>query len=462
MTIPKVVHPDEVYTERTTESLAHMERAREVMPGGMTANIKHFTPYPLAIQRAEGCRFYDMDGNEYIDYLMGYGSLILGHGHPHVREAMMRQIEEDGTWLFGTPHEREVTMARRIQKYFPSMEQIRYANSGTEANLLATRLAMARTGKYKIAKFEGHYHGAIDSLLVSVHPPQTDAGFHEGPHAVPDSGGMSSEVVDNAIILPFNDAKSCARILEQHKDELAAVIIEPMEGGVIAPKSHFLQKLRQITEKLGILLIFDEVKTAFRTAMEGVQGIYNVTPDLTTIGKVVGGGFPFGVVGGKAEIMERSSPLRGSDIFAGESSPEQQPCEKALFHSGTYNGHPLILAAGLATLDILESEFESLVMRTDRFREELSRIFKKHGIPMKTVGSGAMFSVLLTERNEINHYRDMQACDHDSRKKLDKSLFEAGVYTKPGNRYSLSVAHDDQALMQTLQAYDRVVPEALL
>ncbi|QQK77009.1 aspartate aminotransferase family protein [Salicibibacter cibarius] len=458
MTMQKVAHPDEVYTERTVQSLAHMERARAVMPGGMTANIKHYAPYPITINRANGSKFYDVDGNEYIDYLMGYGALILGHAHPHVRDAIARQIEEDGTWLFGTPHDREVTMATRIQKYFPSMEKIRYANSGTEANLLAMRLAMGYTKKYKIAKFEGHYHGAIDSLLLSIHPPKSDAGDQEDPQAVPDSGGMAPDAADDTIILPFNDIKSCARILEQHKDELAAVIIEPMEGGVIAPKSQFLNQLRKLTKKLGVLLIFDEVKTAFRSSMDGVQGLYDVTPDLTTIGKVVGGGFPFGVVGGKSTIMEQSSPLHGTDIFAGEGSRTSQ---KALFHSGTYNGHPLILAAGIATLDVLEQEYDALALRTDRFREELTRLFQKHGIPMKTVGSGAMFSVLLTESQEINHYRDLQMCDHDARKKLDKALFEAGVYTKPGNRYSLSVVHDDEVLAKTLEAYDRVIPEVL-
>ncbi|MBB6448439.1 glutamate-1-semialdehyde 2,1-aminomutase [Geomicrobium halophilum] len=460
MTMPEVVNPDQTYAERTTESLAHMERAQAVMPGGMTANIKHFAPYPLAIKKANGCKLYDVDHNEYIDYLMGYGALALGHAHPYVCQSISRQIEEDGTWLFGTPHEKEVTMASRIQKHFPSMELLRYANSGTEANLLALRLAMAHTKKYKIAKFEGHYHGAIDKLLVSVHPTPTEAGIHQSPHSVSDSSGMSQEDVDNTVVLPFNDAESCARILEQHGNDVAAVIIEPMESGIIAPKPGFLQQLRKITNRLGIVLIFDEVKTAFRTSLAGVQGLYGVTPDLTTMGKVVGGGFPFGVVGGKREIMEQSSPLKGSDFFADGSQDHHE--QKALFHSGTYNGHPLILAAGIATLDILESEFNALVTRTEWFKKELSALFQKYDIPMKTLGSGTMFSVLLTEREEISSYRDLQLCDHKSRVKLDKALFEAGIYTKPGNRYSLSVEHDEHALAQTLKAYEKVIPEVLL
>ncbi|MFB4158378.1 aspartate aminotransferase family protein [Geomicrobium sp. JSM 1781026] len=443
------------YEAQTQKSKQHMERAKRVMPGGMTANIKHYAPYPITIQRANGCRLYDLDGHEYIDFLMGYGALMLGHGHPQVKKAIENQLLQDGTWLFGTPHNKEAAFAERLQHYFPSVERVRYTNSGTEANLLALRLAMAYTNKYKVAKFEGHYHGAIDSLLVSVSPTESEAGAHTSPLSVADSGGMNHERLVDTIVLPFNDPVSCEQILTEHKDELGAVIIEPIEGGIIEPHHEFIKKLREVTNRLGIVLIFDEVKTAFRSSMGGAQAVYGITPDITTMGKVIGGGFPFGVVGGKAEIMELSSPLSGFDFFADQHADRSS---KALFHSGTYNGHPMILAAGLATLDVLDEQYNSLLKRTETFKQALCQLFASYNIPAQTVGRGAMFSVLFTDVEDIANYRSLKHLNTAFRNDLDRALFSEGVYVKPGNRYSMSVVHDDDALQQALEAYERVLP----
>ncbi|GAK09375.1 aspartate aminotransferase family protein [Geomicrobium sp. JCM 19038] len=444
------------YEAQTMMSKRHMERAKQVMPGGMTANIKHFEPYPIAIKRAHGSRMFDVDGHEYIDYLMGYGALMLGHGHEEVKSAIQQQIEQDGTWLFGTPHEKEAAFAERLLRYFPSMESVRYTNSGTEANLLALRLAMAHTGKYKIAKFEGHYHGAIDSLLISVSPNEQDAGTAHEPNRVADSYGMDELAMQNTFVLPFNQYEHCEKILTEHADEIGALIVEPLEAGIIAPTNDFLQKLHTLTKKLNIVLIFDEVKTGFRTGMGGVQNLYNVEPDLTTMGKVVGGGFPFGVVGGKQEIMGRTSPLTGFDFFADQDQTDRK--QLALFHSGTYNGHPLVLAAGLATLDVLEEEMSDLLIRTEQFKSELESIFKKHSLPMKAVGIGSLFSVLFTNKESLSNYRCFEHVDKKLRTEMDRALFQEGIYVKPGNRYSMSVAHDDEAIEKTIMAYEKVVP----
>lgn len=424
------------------------EHSKNILPGGVTANIKYFSPQPIVMKQAKGAYLYDVDGNEYIDYLLSYSALMLGHGHPKIQAAVMEQIDSSGTWLFGTPHQLEVTFGERLKQYMPSIELLRYTNSGTEATLLALRLAASYTGKYKIAKFEGHYHGGYDQVLLSTEPPLNEAGPENAPFAVPASKAVDPYYQERTIILPFN-REEAFDILRMHQDEIGAVLLEPTPGGFIPADPSFMKKLRQVTEECGIVLIFDEVKTGFRSCLGGVQNLYDIKPDLTALGKVIGGGFPFGVVGGKREILLESAPIHSQ-------SNKWLHAKDVLFHSGTYNGHPMILAAGLATFDVLENELSDAIAMADQLKTGLEALFKQKGIPMQAIGLGTMFNIVLTDQ-PISNYRDYLQADFELRRKIDIELWDAGIYSKPLNRYSLSTCHGPEEISKTLEAYDDVL-----
>lgn len=451
--------PEWDYYARTVKSFHMMEEAKKVLPNGVTANIKSFDPYPIVMNHGSGAYLTDVDGNEYVDYLLAYGALMVGHGHPKIKEAIIQQMERDGTNLFGTPHELEVTLGKRIQQYYPSMELLRYTNSGTEATLLAIRLAAAYTGKNAIAKFEGHYHGGYDQVLFSINPDKQEMGPEHAPRAVPESKGIDPYYQKNTFILPFNDLESTEEILRKHQDQIAAVILEPVQGGFIPATNTFMQGLRKITKELGIVLIFDEVKTGFRIGIGGAQGYYNVKPDLTTLGKVIGGGFPFGIVGGKREIMMESAPRASADVFDISQSKKSKASE-VLFHSGTYNGHPTVLAVAHTVLDILEEDGNHTLEYAEELKSSLEQLFFKKGIPMKATGLGTIFNVVIYE-NEVRNYRELQNSDLAVRKTLDYNLLQEGIYTKPLNRYSISVFHREKELEKTLDAYEKVLTEKI-
>ncbi|HIS48350.1 MAG TPA: aspartate aminotransferase family protein [Candidatus Scybalocola faecigallinarum] len=427
------------------------EEALKLIPGGVAANIKYFDPFPLHMKGGNGPWLYDVDGHKYVDYLASYGPLILGHGYPEVKAAMMEQIE-DGSILYGTPHALEAEMAKKLQEHFPSLEMIRYTNSGTEATLFSLRLAYAFTGKYKIGKFEGHYHGGYNQVLLSVNSAKGDV---RRPEPIPESCGLEPFQKENTIILPFNDLEAVTAILEEHKDDMAAVIMEPILTGYCPATQEFMDGLREVTKRLGILLIFDEVKTGFRAGLGGAQGYYHIKPDLTCLGKVIGAGLPMGVVGGRKEILMKAAPLTGSDVFDVSNSHRSSAAD-VLFHSGTYNGHPLILKAGLATIKVLEEKFDYIEGQTNKLRNGLEAIFKEFGIPMQTVGLGTVFNILLTE-HKIEKFRDIQTSDFEMRKKMDYMLLMEGIYNKPTNRYSVSAVHDDSILDFTFEAYRKVL-----
>ncbi len=444
----------------TKQSAELFEKAKKVIPGGVTANIKHIAPHPIFMDKGNGSKLYDVDGNEYIDYLLCYGALILGHGHPKVIEAAMNQMKDTGTTIFGTPHRLETTMAEKLISLYPGIEMARFTNSGLEATLLAIRMAMAYTGKPKLAKFEGHYHGGYDQVLLSVNPEELRAGNREHPNAVPESRGIPDYYLENTIILPFNDLDATEKILRDRAYEISSIIMEPVQGGFIPADQEFMKGLRKLTEELGILLIFDEVKTGFRLALGGAQEIYGIKPELTALGKVLGGGFPVGAIGGKKEIMEISAPDGGRDILtAGAENADKQ---NALFHSGTYNGHPTVLAGGLATIEVLEQEgvMEELIANTKFLRNELEKLYERFGIPMQTVGVGSIFNIVLAE-GRIRNYRDMNKADTALRKELDYELLEHGVYTKPLNRYSMSVAHTEKDIAQTIDTHEKAIKTIL-
>ncbi|UOQ92895.1 aspartate aminotransferase family protein [Halobacillus shinanisalinarum] len=444
------------FLRKTPQSKEFSTEAKQVMPGGVTANIKAFDPYPIIMDQGAGAYLYDIDGNKYIDYLLSYGALMLGHGPPAVVNAIQSQVEDDGTFLFGTPHRLETEMGKKIRQHYPSMERIRYTNSGTEATLLAIRMAHAYTGKHKIAKFEGHYHGGYDQVLLSVNPSVDNAGPVDEPTSVIESKGVDPYHQEHTIVLPFNNLDATAEILRKKKDDIAAVILEPIQSGFIPADHFFMEGLRTITEELGILLIFDEVKTGFRIGLGGAQAVYGISPDLTTLGKVIGGGFPVGIVGGKQDVLMTSAPNSNSDVFDSSQSKTSQ-AKDVLFHSGTYNGHPTILAAGLATINVLEQEIDHVLTTTRQLKKGISELFAKHGISMQTIGLGSIFNVVITDKEKIWNHRELQQANFSMRKQLDFLLLNEGIYTKPLNRYSLATVHGDKEVQDTLAAYDKAL-----
>jgi glutamate-1-semialdehyde 2,1-aminomutase len=432
------------YREKRPKSASFFEQAKNHITGGVNGNLRFFEPFPITFQEAKGAWLFDLDGMRYVDYLLSYGALLLGHGHPSVREAVQQVWREQGTSSFGATHPLELDMAKELKTLYPSFEQVRFTNSGLEATLFALRLALAFTGKSHIAKFEGHYHGSHDQVLVSVNPDWERAGDPQSPQAIPESYGMSDYYLQHTVVLPFNDWAACETILTKRKDEIGAVILEPMLSGYIAANRDFVMRLRELTKQLGIVLIFDEVKTGFRISLGGAQAFYGVQPDLTALGKIVGGGFPIGVVGGKREILELASPSDSRN--RGET----------VFHSGTFNGNPMSLAAGLATIRHVAQPgtFERIVARTTRLRTEIESLGQHYGIPVKTIGVGTIFNVVVVE-GEITNYRDLRFARKDVRLALDFLLMDHGVYSKPLNRFSMSEAHGDEEIRATVDAFER-------
>lgn len=446
----KPVHP---LLERTNRSAQMYEEATQRMPGGVTANIKHFDPYPLFMEKASGAAIYDVDGNRYIDYNLCYGALILGHGHPQVMQAVQEQLSGMGTPVFGTPHTMELAMANELAALYPSIESIRYTNSGLEATMFAIRLAMGWTGRRKIAKFEGHYHGGYDQVLISVTPMERFG--EELPVSNSDSLGVPDYYKENTVVLPFNNWDQTEIIIQQYKDELAGIILEPVQGGFIPAEMEFLKKLREITRLYGIPLIFDEVKTGFRMGLSGAQGRYGITPDLTALGKVLGGGFPVGAVGGCREIMELCSPARKGDILNIGTRHQGSASQEVLFHSGTYNGHPTILAAGLATIHYLKEPgvYRQVEEMALRLRKGMEQILHQNGITGQTVGDGTIFNLVMSDE-PVREIQDVLRSDLELRRKLDSHLLALGIYMKPGNRFSLSTAHTSNVIDETLEKFE--------
>lgn len=441
----------EEYATKNPSSKKAFDNACSDIPGGITANVKFFAPFPLFMKEGHGAWLTDLDDHKYVDYVLSYGPLILGHERKEVLDSIQDYFAKHGTMLYGTPHELENIFAKKIKKHFPSIEMLRYTNSGTEATLLCIRTAFAYTGKYKLAKFEGHYHGGYNEVLVSVNPDVSKAGDPTHPTPLPESKGISDRMLDDTIVLPFNDLEACTEILTKHQDEVAAIIMEPLFSGTIPATKEFMTGIRALTKKLGILMIMDEVKTGFRITLGGAQQYYDVKPDLTALGKVIGAGFPVGIVGGRKDIMSMAAP-QGSDILDNSNT---RSAADILYHSGTYNGHPMILNAGLTTIGILEHEFDGLLKRTERLKNGIRDIYAAHGIHILTPGLGSMFNIAVTELSDIKTYRDLQKSDFALRKKLDYALLLEGIYNKPCNRYNMCTAHTDEVIDFTLEAYEK-------
>lgn len=406
------------------------ERAVKLMPGGVSSPVRAFKPFPSFIQRGRGSKIIDVDGNEYIDYCMGFGPLILGHADPDVVAAVRAQSELG--FLYGAPVEYEIEMAEMIRNHYPSIEMIRIVNTGTEATMHAIRVVRGFTGKKKIIKVEGGFHGAHDSVLVK-------AGSGATTHSVPNSLGIPEEVTAHTVLVPYNDLKKIEEVIRNHRKETAAFIIEPVLGnaGPILPHDGYLESIREITEENDILLIFDEVITGFRLAMGGAQELYGVIPDMTVLGKIAGGGLPIGIFGGPEEIMKMVSP-------AGR-----------VYQAGTFSGNPMSLVAGLATLKKLQNTgHEELNARGDMMRWRLAKILEELQLPYVVQGIGSMFQLFLTDRRVVD-YSAAKTCDTELFNRLFLTMLDKGIFLPPSQFETnfLSTAHSHKDIELTLDAY---------
>jgi len=433
---------EELYIRTTPGSRAIYERASKVMPGGTTRTTVYFAPYPLYIERGAGCYIWDMDGTRRLDLICNYSALILGHAHPVVTAAIQAQVERGTAFAAANPV--EVELAQELCRRIPSLEMVRFTNSGTEATMFAMRLARAFTGKRKVARFEGGYHGTHDFAEVSTRPGLQRAGPADAPFAVADSRGTPTAALADTVVLPFNDAANVERILTRNRNEVAAVIIEPVmgAGGVIPADPEFLHHLRRVTADLGMLLIFDEV-ISLRIAPGGAQEFYGVRPDLTTLGKIIGGGLPVGAFGGRADIMELLDPRR----------PDSIP------HGGTYNGHPLGMAAGLATLkELTPAVYEDLSMKGAWLRSRLREVFEAHDVAVQVTGISSLFNIHFTSL-PVRDHRSMRSSDARMLHEFFLGLINRGVLLAPRAMGALSTPVGDEELEQFVVAVEQVVSE---
>src|SRR5690348_10030263 len=437
-----MVDPEARYRETTPGSRRLHERAVKAMPGGTTRTTTYFDPYPLYIDRGEGCRVWDVDGTERIDAIGNYTAMILGHAHPKVVDAIRAQAARGTGFAAANPV--EVELATLLCERVPSLDAVRFCNSGTEATMFAMRLARAFTGRPKIARMEGGYHGTHDYAEVSTHPALSEAGPADAPIARPDSAGTPGWVLDQTVVLPFNNPDAAEAILRREAAAVAAVILEPVigAGGVIPATVEFLERLRSITRELGALLIFDEV-ISLRLGPGGAQQMYGVTPDLTTMGKIIGGGLPVAAFGGRAEVMELLDPRRDGNIAQG----------------GTYNGNPLGMAAGLATMTELTPDvYDNLNRKGARVAELLREVFASHRVPVQVNSAGSMFALHFTDRPVVD-YRGVASADKKRTRDMFLGLVNHGVLMAPRGMGALSTPMDERDIQLFVDAVDAVVAE---
>jgi glutamate-1-semialdehyde 2,1-aminomutase len=409
------------------------EQAKRLMPGGVNSPVRAFRGVggdPLFISRAKGSRIWDADGTSYVDYVLSWGPMILGHAHPKIVSAVKTAAAKGMS--FGAPTEPEVRLARLVQKAFPSMERLRMVSSGTEAAMSAIRLARGFTGRDKILKFDGGYHGHADSLLVRT-------GSGGATLGVPDSAGVPQDFTRHTLILPYNDLASVAKTFEQYGGEIACVIVEPVAGnmGVVPPREGFLEGLRGITKQYESLLIFDEVITGFRLAFGGAQERFGVTPDLTCLGKIIGGGLPVGVYGGRAEVMERVAP----------TGP--------VYQAGTLSGNPVAMSAGIAALSQLskKSVYSRLERQAADLSEGLGDAARRAGVPVARNRAGSMLSLFFTSGPVVD-YASARKSDTRAYSKYFWAMIEQGFYFAPSQFEAafLSTAHLPSDIEKTVRA----------
>ena len=422
--------------EKSAEAFAE---AKTLMPGGVNSPVRSYANVdsnPPFIARAEGSKIYDIDGNEYIDYVGSWGPMVVGHAHPQVVKAL-QEAAARGT-SYGAPTLIESELAKLVMKVYPSIETIRMVNSGTEATMSALRLARGFTGREKIVKFIGCYHGHSDSLLVN-------AGSGMATFGVPSSPGVTKGTAADTIAIPYNDEDAFASLMEEHGEEIAAVIVEPIAGnmGLVLPKQGYLRKLRNLTEQHGALLIFDEVMCGFRASLGGAQAAYGITPDLTCLGKIIGGGLPVAAYGGRRDIMANVSPVG------------------PVYQAGTLSGNPLAMTAGLETLRIITAEPEEgkadysreLTIRTKKLLLGWQEKAREAGVTIQAHQAGSMFGIFFHE-HEVWNYEDSAAADQEAFKVWFQAMLEQGIYLAPSQFETLflSGAHTDEDIERTIEA----------
>ena len=417
-------------------------KSRELIPGGVNSPVRAFRSVggePLFISRAFGSKIVDADGNTYVDYVGSWGPMIVGHAHKEVLTAIT-DIAERGT-SFGAPTETELTLAQMVIEAVPSMEMVRMVNSGTEATMSAIRLARGATGRDKIVKFNGCYHGHSDGLLVK-------AGSGALTLGVPDSPGVPEDYAKNTLISEYNDLDSVKVHFDRNPGEIAAVILEPIPGnmGVMSPAEGFLEGLRDITQKNGALLIFDEVMSGFRVALGGAQELFGIDPDLTALGKIIGGGLPVGAYGGKARYMTQMAP------------------EGPIYQAGTLSGNPLAMAAGIATLNILKrpGTYESLEKTSAALADGLANVNSSLGVDFAFNRIGSMFTTFFT-KGPVNNFAGAKSSDTEKFGKYFLGILKEGIYLAPSQFEAafVSLAHTDEDVARTIEAHEKALKRIL-
>ena len=408
---------------------AALEKAHRYLPGGSNGNVYD----GLVVREGRGSRVWDLDGNEYVDYLLGSGPMLIGHAHPEVLDAVRGQLDKSMT--FYALNEYAILLAEEIVKAVPSAEKVRFVSSGTEATLYAMRAARAYRRRDKVLKFEGGFHGMNDYAMMSTTP----AAPPDFPTALPDSAGIPKSVQSEMLIAPFNDLETTSAIIEWHHEELAGVIVEPFQR-VIPPRPGFLEGLREVTSHYSVPLIFDEVVTGFRFAYGGAQEYYGVTPDLCTLGKAVAGGFPLAAVAGAQEIMAHFDP---AEVDKEDLIPQ----------IGTLNGNPIAAVAGLATLKVLRREgtYQRLFKTGQQIKDGLQRLLSEAEIPAQVVGDAPLFDLYFVD-GEINDYRDTLRADKPKLARFNRLILERGIF-KADVKYYVSTAHDQADVDHTLTAF---------
>lgn len=431
------------YADARPNSRRLHTEACKYMPGGDTRTATFFLPFPNFIKYGEGAYMYDEDGFKLLDFQNNYTSLIHGHAHPETVEAVREQIAKGSAYT--APFEKQIELSEILTQRFPSVDMIRYTNSGTEANMHALRIARAYTGKAKIIKTEGGYHGTTDVFEASVDPNIKKAGTLDQIKVIPESRGVSENALKDVLVVPFNDIERTRKMIEEHHRETACIIIEPIMGsaGQITPDLEYLKFLRKITEQYHIVLIFDEVVTG-RLSLGGAQKFYGVTPDLTTMGKIIGGGTPVGAFGGKQEIMQMYDPR-----------------EKKMYHSGTFNGNAVTMAAGLATMKAYNQEAVDYVNGLGTlFKEGVLKIYDKLGLNMKISGAGSIYNILFTDK-EVKNYRDVASAHEELNKVLYMSLLTKGVFDAERGMFCMSTAMTKEDIRFGLDTLETSLREML-
>ncbi len=419
-----------------TRSKEIFNRAESCLPGGVNSPVRAFKSVggePVFIDKADGCRLVDIDGNEYIDYIGSWGPMILGHNHPDVLSSLQEAVK-NGT-SFGTPTRLEVQLAEEVINRVSSIEKLRFVNSGTEATMSAIRLARAYTGRDTIVKFAGGYHGHADSFLI-------EAGSGAATLGIPNSPGVPASVADNTRISTFNDLEQVADIFENEGEKIAAVIVEPVAGnmGVVPPVDGFLQGLRDLCDHYGSVLIFDEVMTGFRVSPGGAQKLYGIIPDLTTLGKIIGGGLPVGAYGGKIELMEMVAP--------------QGP----VYQAGTLSGNPVAMAAGLATLKNLnKNSYETLERMSGMLEEGLVNKARESGIPVTVQRVGSMLTLFFADK-PVRNYNHASSADHQKFSRFFHGMLENGIHLPPSGyeAWFVSLAHNNDSIEKTIDVSGKI------